>query len=110
VVDGNYSEVQPLILEGADTVIWLDYSVGTKLWRLFRRTLRRALTQERLWGTNTETFRKAFLSRDAIFVWFFKTHWRQRRRYEARFGALPPHVTLLRLFEPDEAEAFLKSQ
>lgn len=108
VVDGNYNAVQPLVLERADTVVWLDYSFGTKLWRLFRRTLRRALTREILWGTNRETFRKAFLSRDSIFVWFFKTHWRQRRRYEARFAALPPQVTLLRLSEPDEAEALLR--
>lgn len=109
VVDGNYSEVQPLVLARADTVIWLDYSFGTKLWQLFKRTLRRALTRERLWGTNTETLRKAFLSRDSIFLWFFRTHWAQRRRYEARFVELPPEVTLLRPLEAAAAARLLEA-
>jgi hypothetical protein len=90
-------------------VIWLDYSFGTKLWRLFRRTNRRALTREAFWNGNTKTFQKAFFSRESIFVWFFKTHWRQRRVYEAKFAALSPHLTLLRLLSPDEAERSLRA-
>jgi adenylate kinase family enzyme len=109
VVDGNYSEVQPLILARADTVIWLDYSFGTKFWRLFKRTCRRVLTREALWDGNTETFRQAFFSRESILVWFFKTHWRQRRRYETRFATLPAHLTLLRLSSPSEAERLLRA-
>lgn len=108
MVDGNYSEVQPLVLARADTVIWLDYSFGTKLWRLFKRTCRRVFTREPLWNGNTETFQQAFFSRESIFVWFFKTHWQQRRRYEARFATLPAHLTLLRLSSPSEAEQLLK--
>lgn len=38
VVDGNYNHrVQDNVLSRADTLVWLDYSVGTKLWRLVRR-------------------------------------------------------------------------
>ncbi len=107
VVDGNYSEVQPFILAHADTVIWLDYSFGTKLWRLFRRTCRRAFTREALWNGNTETVHKAFFSCDSIFLWFFKTHWRQRRRYAIRFAEVPPQLTLYRLDTPGEAEKLL---
>ena len=109
VVDGNYSEVQPLILSRADTIIWLDYSFGTKLRRLFVRTCRRAFTREALWNGNTETLLNAFFSRESIFVWFFKTHWKQRRRYEARFADLPVHLTLLRLYEPEEVERLLEA-
>jgi adenylate kinase family enzyme len=109
VVDGNYSEVQPLILNHADTVIWLDYSFGTKLRRLFGRTCRRALGREALWNGNTETLRQAFFSRDSIFIWFFRTHWRQRRVYTARFATLPAHLTLLRLYGPEEAEELLRA-
>ena len=55
VVDGNYNnQVQTYILSLADTLIWLDYSFGTKLWRLFRRTGRRTFTCEVLWNGNTE--------------------------------------------------------
>ena len=108
VVDGNYSRVQPYVLSRADTLIWLDYSFGTKLWRLFLRTCRRAFSYETLWNGNTESFWKAFLSRESIFLWFFKTHWRQRRRYRALFRDAPEHLTLLRLYDPEEAERLLK--
>lgn len=103
VVDGNYSRAQALVLSRADTVIWLDYSLGTKLLRLFGRTSRRTFTREVLWNGNTETFKAQFFSRDSLFVWFFKTHWKQRRRYEALFADAPEHLTLLRLYAPDEA-------
>ena len=107
VVDGNYRKVQELVLARADTVIWLDYSFGTKLWRLFLRTCRRVFVQETLWNGNAETIRNSFFSRNSIFVWFFKTHWRQRKRYEALFADAPPHLTLYRLYEPSEAETLL---
>ena len=107
VVDGNYSEVQPFILARADTVIWLDHSFGTKFWRLFRRTCCRAFTRETLWNGNTESVQKAFFSRDSIFLWFFKTHWRQRRRYKTLFADAPPNFTLYRLYTPGEAVKLL---
>lgn len=107
VVDGNYSKVQGLVFARADTVIWLDYSFGAKLWRLFRRTCRRAFGREALWNGNIESVQKAFFSRHSIFLWFFKTHWRQRRNYETLFADAPPHLTLYRLYEPSEAETLL---
>ena len=73
VVDGNYRKVQPLVLERADTVIWLDYSFGIKLWRLFWRTFRRAFTHETLWNGNTEDARNFLLGPNSIFVWFFNS-------------------------------------
>lgn len=41
VADGNYSRAQSLVLNRADTVVWLDYSLGTKFIRLSKRTVRR---------------------------------------------------------------------
>ena len=108
VVDGNYNNrVQSHVLRQADTVIWLDYSFGTKLWCLFLRTCRRAFGRETLWNGNTETVQKAFFSRHSIFLWFFQSHWRQRKRYAAFFTDAPPHVTLYRFYEPSEAETLL---
>lgn len=108
VVDGNYNnQVQPYILSLADTLIWLDYSFGTKLWRLLKRTCYRVLTREVLWNGNMETIRSQFFSRDSLFIWFFKSHWRQRRRYETLFEDAPEHLTLFRLYDPEEAERLL---
>lgn len=109
VVDGNYNrQVQSAILSRADTLIWLDYSLGTKLWRLLRRSLRRTLTHEVLWNGNTETLKGQFFSRDSLFVWLFQTHWKQRRRYEALFDAAPEGLTLYRIYRPEEAERLLE--
>ncbi len=111
VIDGNYNnQVQPYILSLADTLIWLDYSFGTKLWRLLKRTCYRVLRREVLWNGNMETIRSQFFSRDSLFIWFFKTHWHQRRRYETLFGNAPRHLTLLRFYDPEEAERLLKVQ
>ena len=107
VVDGNYRKVQAHILSLADTVIWLDYSFGTKLWWLFWRTFRRAFTHETLWNGNTEGVRNFLLGPNSIFVWFFQMHWQQRKRYGQLFADAPPHLTLYRLYEPDDADRLL---
>ncbi len=108
VVDGNYTnQVQAHILSLADTLIWLDYSLGTKLWRLLKRTCPRVLRREVLWNGNTETIRSQFFSRDSLLIWLFKTHWRQRRRYRTFFKDAPEHLTLLRLYNPEEPERLL---
>ena len=110
VVDGNYSAVRDLIWTKADTVVWLDYTFGTKLRRLFRRTSRRLGKSETLWNGNTETFRAQFWSRDSLFIWYFKTHWKQRRRYEQLMkNAAYSHLEFIRLFDPHEAERLLSS-
>lgn len=110
VVDGNYSSKgQSEILERADTIIWLDYSVGTKLWRLSSRSLRRIMTREVLWNGNTETLEGQFWGGDALFIWFFKTHWKQRRRYTALFADAPTGLLRHRLYKPQEAKRLLET-
>jgi adenylate kinase family enzyme len=51
IVAGNYSSVRDLIWPNADTLIWLDYSLPIIFWRLLRRTFKRIVTREDLWGT-----------------------------------------------------------
>lgn len=108
VVDGNYSRrVQDNILSRADTLVWLDYSVGTKLWWLVQRTSRRLISRETLWHGNRETLSGILFSRESLFVWFFKSHWSQRRRYGALLAEPPEHLTAYRLYKPIEAERLL---
>ena len=110
VVDGNYKKVRDIIWSRADMVVWLDYSVGTILRRLFVRTLRRSLGHEELWNGNRETFRTQFLSRESLFLWVFRTHWRYRATYAALLAA-PEHAHLhaVRLQGPREAEVWLRN-
>jgi adenylate kinase family enzyme len=109
VLDGNYSEVQPLVWDRAALVVWLDYSLPVMFRRLLARTVRRIVTREALWNGNRESLRTA-LSRDSIITWQFKTYRRLRRIYSDRF-ADPRwnHLRTVRLRNPREAERFLES-
>ena len=111
VIGGNYSKARDLIWTRADTLIWLDYSFPLVISRLFRRTIRRIVTQEDLWGTgNRETWRKQFLSRDSLFVWAVKTH-KQYRRSINQILAQPEyaHLRLLRFTSPRQTSQWLKT-
>jgi adenylate kinase family enzyme len=104
VVDGNYrTRLGTLVLDQADLVVWLDMPLLTKLWRIYRRTLRRIRTREVLWGTNVDTWRAAFLSRDSLFWWLLKTHFPNKRKYRELLEGYP-HV---RLRSAREVEHFL---
>lgn len=78
-VGGNYSIARDIIWQRADTLVWLDYAFGLVLGRLFRRTLRRVITQEELWSGNRESWRNAFMSRESLFLYAVRTHFRRRR-------------------------------
>lgn len=110
VVDGNYSAVRDIVWSRADTVVWLDYSVGTVLSRLLVRTLRRSLGFETLWNGNRERFWLQFASRDSIIVWMFTTHWKKRATYVALL-AEPRHAHLqwVRLRSPAATAAWLNT-
>ena len=62
IVVGNYSQVRDLVWRPADTLVWLDLPLSLVMWRLLRRTIRRATTREELWGTgNRETLAQFLL-------------------------------------------------
>jgi adenylate kinase family enzyme len=52
VIDGNYSAVQPLVWERADTVVWLDPPRRTVMRRIIWRTIRRVASRAELWNGN----------------------------------------------------------
>lgn len=108
VVDGNYSRTRSIIWKRVETVVWLDYPLLLCLWRLIGRTSRRIFSRELLWGTNRETFRAAFLSKDSLFLYVIKTHNRRRALYEElctspEFG----HIEFVRLRSPAETKRWL---
>jgi adenylate kinase family enzyme len=80
-VDGNYGKVRDLVWTRADTVVWLDYSLPVIMSRLLRRTVRRVVTREELWGGNRESWRQTFMSRESILLWALQSYKRRRRQY-----------------------------
>ena len=105
VIDGAYrGKLGNLVLEAADTVVWLDLPVRVWLPRLLRRTFGRIVRRDELWAGNRETLRGAFVGRDALLPYAFRHFRRRRRRYAAELGTF----NLVRLRTQAEVEGFLR--
>lgn len=68
-INGSFRhDVAALVWPKAEVVIWLDYPFPLVAARLIRRTLRRAVTRERLWHGNVEPLRD-LVGRASLFAW-----------------------------------------
>ena len=106
VIDGSYrAKLGTMVIERADTVVWLDLPIRVWLPRLASRTLRRMVTGEELWNGNRERFRNLF-ERPNIFEWAFRKHFERRRSFPAAVAA-HPNATLVRLRSPPDVREFL---
>ncbi len=98
IVVGNYGQVRDLVWPAADTFIWLDLPFPLVMSRLVRRTVKRAVTRENLWGTgNTESLLRSFFSRQSILWWAVKTHRRNRAVVSRECGSLAKEKKVVRL-------------
>ena len=87
MIDGNYTgKLGTLVLDAADTVVWLDLPTRVWLPRLARRTLRRVKGSETLWNDNRETWRDAVWGRDSLFGYALTQQPRRRREYPRRLA------------------------
>ena len=106
VIDGSYrSKLGDLVLEAADTVVWLDLPRRVWLPRLLARTLRRVVMREELWNGNRESLRTALLSRDSLILFALRNEKPRRQRYPRDLG----RFRVARLRTPREVEVFLRS-
>ncbi len=108
VIDGNYSAIRDVTWGRADTLVWLDPPAPLVLRRLFSRTNRRIRSGEELWNGNRETFRGAYLSRESLYLWALRSHWKRRRTWPGVL-AQPEyrHLVVHRFRTPGEAERWL---
>jgi len=81
VAEGNYSAVREALWSSSTTIIWLNYSFATVLYRAISRSFKRAVTKEVLFSENTESFKHSFLSKESIILWVVKTHSKNKERY-----------------------------
>ena len=109
VSDGNYGRVRDIVWEQADIILWLDYPLFLIFWRLFRRNVKRIISREVLWGTNRDTIKGAFFSRDTLFSWAVQTHGRRRREYPESFQKNEyHHLRVFRLTSPKMTDDWLR--
>jgi adenylate kinase family enzyme len=109
VIDSDYRrKLGTLVLERADTVVWLDLPLRVCLRRLWRRTIPRIRHQQPLWNDNRESWRAAFWGWESLFVYAVRKHVTQRRRMPTLL-ALPElaHLEVVRLRSPAEVERWL---
>jgi hypothetical protein len=106
VIDGSYrGKLGDLVLEGADTVVWLDLPRRIWLPRLVVRTLRRAVLGEELWNGNRESLRNAVVGVDSLFRYALANERPRRHRYPRELAG----YRVARLRSPAEIDAFLRS-
>ncbi|HEY1811156.1 MAG TPA: hypothetical protein VGG74_02310 [Kofleriaceae bacterium] len=89
VIDGAYRrKLGDVVLEAADTIVWLDLPIHVWFPRLVRRSWRRWSRREVLWNGNRETLRAVVWGRDSLLGYALRMHVRNRRelpRALARF-------------------------
>jgi adenylate kinase family enzyme len=104
VVDGNYdSKLGRLLLDRADSIVWIDPPLAIKLWQLTTRTARRYVLREELWNGNRETLRGIFVGKEALIRWSIRKHFEHRREFPKAFeGKAVSHLRSRR-----EANAWL---
>ena len=96
VIDDPYErKLGTLVLDAADTVVWLDLPARVWLRRLARRTTRRLARRERLWNDNRETLRNAFWGRESLFGFALLTHSDAAARVAGDARRLPGRATVL---------------
>ena len=111
VIDSDYRrKVGTLVLEAADTVIWLDMPLHLCLHRLWHRTHRRIRSDERLWNDNKESWRTALVGWDSLFVFAVRKHFSQRRTLpELLRQPQLQHLHVVRLRSPAQLRRWLES-
>jgi adenylate kinase family enzyme len=106
VIDGSYrGKLGDLVLEGADTVVWLDLPRRIWLPRLLLRTFRRAITGEERWNGNRESLLSAFLHADSLLRFALANDRPRRHRYPHELA----RFRVARLRTPKEVDAFLRA-
>jgi adenylate kinase family enzyme len=104
VMDGIYMrKLGTLVLDSADTVVWLDLPTRVWLPRLLKRTARRLTGRERLWNDNKESLKTAFWGRESLFGYALTQQPKRRREWPRTLACYP----VVRLRSEREVERWI---
>lgn len=110
VTDGNKRAVRDLVWPRADTIVWLDYSLGVSIWRLGKRARSRTA---QLTAEAARTGRRAGLPRQLVaaakgVLTALRSHAGQRREYTELFDKPGnQHLAVVRLRSPRATREWL---
>jgi adenylate kinase family enzyme len=105
VIDGTYrGTIGDVVPEAADVVVWLDLPMRVWLPRLLRRTARRVIRKEELWGGNRERWRDVVHPTNSVVVHALRSYRTTRRTLEAELARFP----VRRLRTEADVERFLR--
>ncbi len=113
-IDGNVGGLNKpkdrMIVDRADTIVWLDLPRWQVFTQVLGRTIRRAWTQEPMWHNNRENWRRSFFSRESILLWSMQTFAKRRMQYDALFtDPNYAHLIRIRLTTRRQVDAWLAS-
>ena len=104
VSDGNYRDINDLVMAEVDTVIVLGFSLRVMMWRTFKRTLGRSFRRKDLWNGNRENWWISFFSRESVLydIWIRRERFRS---YAPRSrDGMPDEATLIVIHSPHELD------
>ncbi|WP_022893283.1 ATPase AAA [Agromyces subbeticus] len=107
VTEWQYDPVRELLADRATTMVFLDYSRARVMRQVVARTVRRRTQREVLWNGNVEApLHTIFSDPEHIIRWAWNTH-ATRGELVAEAARRRPHLDVVRLRHPREAEAWL---
>jgi adenylate kinase family enzyme len=110
IVDGNYnSRMNGLVLERADTVIWLNLPFLTVYRRLFSRLYQRVVIGEELWNGNRENLYNTLFSKDSLLYWIPRRYWKSRKKYRRFFSSQEHLAKLIEFTDVESIDTWLES-
>jgi adenylate kinase family enzyme len=113
VIAGSYTRSRHLTWPRVQAVVWLDLPLALIVWRVLRRSWRRWLRSEVLWGTNAERFwpqLAIWRKEDSLVWWAFHTHRPNRSRLLADMtDPTWAHIRFIRLCSRSEIQEFVRS-
>ena len=110
VTDGNKAAVRDLVWPRADTIVWLDYPLGLRLWRLAKRARGRAsdLTARAAETGTTTALPRQLLAAARGVLTALRSHAGQRREYPRMFAEpANEHLAVVRLRSPRATRQWL---
>jgi adenylate kinase family enzyme len=106
VIDSAYGKWIDVVLPRVDLIVALDFPRWLSFGRLLRRTLIHIVRRTPTCNGNFETWRNAFLDRESILAWHFRSFKRKQRRMRA-WHAHPEFPEVLLMRRPSDVERWL---